>query len=128
MPKQSRKPKLQGKLTHRQKRVLEELQLHVGVENLITAEKILPRLDFLFREVAQEHRGRHLRIEVNAIRKAGYPVCSQGGKGYWWPKNLNEIKNSAEKEFRSKARDLLTTAASMEEAGLVLFEGQGELL
>ena len=66
---------------------------------------------------------RTVRRAVTAMRKKGVPICSESGRGYWWPINIEDTRSTAA-ELRSRAVDMFDTATSFERGAIALFGGQ----
>ena len=69
---------------------------------------------------------RVVRLCIRELRREGYPIVSESGKGYKWPANRQEAEKTIA-EFRSRARDLNETANTMEQSANELFAWQNEL-
>lgn len=68
-------------------------------------------------------RGREIRREIEAARRAGCPILTDCQSGYFLPDDENE-KVRFVRQMRSRAREILKTAAAVEKAeGSVQFIG-----
>jgi hypothetical protein len=74
-------------LTTTEQLVLVTISTH-SKGNEITGTKVANSVGLKPRDTGKE--GADLRSIINALRRKGYPVCANG-KGYFWPKNQDEI-------------------------------------
>ena len=58
---------------------------------------------------------RRIRLAINQLRKAGYPICSTGGVngGYFMARDQKELEEYIEIELHSRAIDLLTQETAL---------------
>jgi hypothetical protein len=57
----------------------------------------------------------------------GEPICTQSGFGIWWPADLEEALNVAEREYNAKGKNLLNTGKALKESAIAHFGAQGRL-
>ncbi len=85
--------------------VLRVLSYHVGREKAISRGDLVVAIaqhGFFMHE-------RAVRAAINLLRKQGQPICITGGEdgGYWLAKDWEELNEFLEREFHSRAMDLL---------------------
>ena len=112
--------------------VLLALKHSVGHENRVTRTKLNIAVQSIWWHKIYEKAptDRVIRNCIRQLRKEGALILSTGGKagGYWRASSLEEVKIFIEKEFRSRAFDLLETASKMNNSALRWFGGQMKLL
>lgn len=101
--------------------ILGHILLLVGRHAAITDEEICALLG---KSPSYE---RTVRDAIRDLRKAGHPICSESGVGYWWPASREEAEGTAA-ELRSRATDMFDTAKLIEDSADRLFGGQRSLI
>jgi len=104
--------------------VLALLRERVGVDQAISAADLAAKATAYYGDAIGE---REVRQIVHDLRLEGQPICSSGD-GFFWPASLQDVLDTAEREFRSHARSMLMVARRLRQAGNRLFGGQGKLL
>jgi len=69
---------------------------------------------------------RTVRLIIRDLRRQGYPIASESGKGYRWPINIADVDRTIA-DLRSRASDLYTTARAMRRGVWEIFGGQERL-
>lgn len=86
--------------------ILRILLFHVGRDKAISRGELVHTLWISHGFNVHE---RAMRVAINLLRKEGQPICSTGGEegGYWYAKDWEELDEFLEREFHSRAMDLL---------------------
>lgn len=104
-----------------EKKLLEILELHTGIDQAITRKKLvglLVSVGALSREAQYITNERRTRDAVNALRKKRYPICSTGGHGggYWLAASAQEGVDYLDNEVRPRLKDLREQELAIEAA------------
>jgi len=71
---------------------------------------------------------RQMRHAIREMRRQSVPICSAGGRGYFWPASLDDVLQCRQTEFQAKAKDMLYTGRKMYEGAISMFGNQRSLL
>jgi len=96
--------------------ILKFLAYHVGRENAIKRRDLLEQLHTY--PGLKDMQDRHLRIEINRLRKEGQLICSAACEdgGYFMAGSLEEYTEFAQRELGAKIADMSATLRAMEQA------------
>ena len=98
------------------------LDQHVGEENAISWADLCWQVN---RSINSDVNSNDLRGIIHDMRKSRVLICSSS-KGYYRPKDYNEVKNFTDR-LRQPARDQLLTARILRDAARNEFAGQMEM-
>ena len=100
---------------------------HVGRASAITHERLTAHLaSHGFSEITE----RPVRQAIEELRNQdddGALICAASGVGVYLAATLNEVQDFTDRELRSRARSLLTTARRQRQAANRKFGGQARL-
>ena len=118
------KPKPYNNQARLEKAIRSILEGRIGTEKSITGEALTNHLNLYgFATLTQ----RQLRYAIRDIRRQGIPICSKAGRGYFWPRTLEDVQKCQAVEFESKALDMLKTGKAMMDGAVALFGNQGRM-
>lgn len=84
--------------------LLRILYFHIGRDRAVSRLQLLSSV----RDLGFKIDDRHLRFQINQLRKSGILICSTGGKngGYWIASSRDEIDDFLNQEIRARIADL----------------------
>jgi hypothetical protein len=90
---------------------------HIGIKRAVKSRTLAQMLGTTDRMV---------RACVNALRKAGHPICSNVGEpaGFYWPSSFREYKEFAFRDYESRLKDMQRVLLAMDAGAADFFEGQ----
>lgn len=101
--------------------ILKFLAFNVGREHAIKRRDLLEQLHAV--PGLSDMQDRHLRMEINRLRKDGHLICSAACEdgGYYLCNSIDEYYEFAQREFGAKIADMSETLRSMERSAQRVF-------
>lgn len=98
------------------------IESKVGEENAITSKALTGWLRSVGFENVPDLQ-RTARNVIRELRREGVPICSRAGRGYFWPKDLEDVQQTYD-YLNGIANDQHYTAKQLKEGGINLFGRQ----